>query len=428
MWNVTCMLTNIVTKRFVCFSLEKLGSTTKSFVPSQRYLPTNTFARSYSKNRFFQNLVDSIKQEYDKDVELKENIKKFRKETKELEDSDTLKKVRHKFEEISRETSQSTEILNETLGKVKTKISETAEELSKSEVGKVAGKISGGISDAAKQASESETFKKVQQGLQNIAQGSGSAPLSLYRSPTVLRMRKEPLDPEAEKIIEANTEATTLIMHKDSKWNKQWESFKNSKVGERISEMKMKYDESDNIFIRGSRFVSDKISGVAGGVFGGTDISKVMTEIERIQPGFSAQSFLDICRIDIIPNLLEAIAKGNDEIVKDWCSEAPYNQLMLPWKEQEKRGYQYDVKIIDLDHLDIAGATKVDSGPVLVVSFQTQQIVVVRNSKGDIIDGDENQVNRVYHVWALCRDLEELDPRAAWKVIDQHSSSAPMLL
>jgi len=80
--------------------------------------------RTYSRKGFIQTLVETVKQEYDKDTELKENIKKFRKETKELEDSETLKKVRHKFEEISRETSQNTEVIQETLGKVKTKISE----------------------------------------------------------------------------------------------------------------------------------------------------------------------------------------------------------------------------------------------------------------------------------------------------------------
>ena len=80
--------------------------------------------RTYSRKGFFQNLVETVKQEYDKDTELKENIKKFRKETQELEDSETLKKVRHKFEEISRETSQNTEVIHETLEKVKTKISE----------------------------------------------------------------------------------------------------------------------------------------------------------------------------------------------------------------------------------------------------------------------------------------------------------------
>jgi len=28
--------------------------------------------------------------------------------------------------------------------------------------------------------------------------------------------------------------------------------------------MKMRFDESDNLFVRGSRFVTDKISGIAG--------------------------------------------------------------------------------------------------------------------------------------------------------------------
>ena len=82
--------------------------------------------RTYARKGFFQNLADTLKQEYDKDTELKENIKKFRKETQELEDSETLKKVRHKFEEISKETTQNTEIIQETLTKVKSKISEVS--------------------------------------------------------------------------------------------------------------------------------------------------------------------------------------------------------------------------------------------------------------------------------------------------------------
>lgn len=35
---------------------------------------------------------------------------------------------------------------------------------------------------------------------------------------------------------------------------------------------------------------------------------------------------------------------------------------------------------------------------------------------------------KVYHVWALCRDMQELNPRAAWRLIDQSMSASPMLL
>lgn len=47
-----------------------------------------------------------------------------------------------------------------------------------------------------------------------------------------LRKRKDNPFGEVEREIEANTDATNIVMHKDSVWNQQWESFKNSKVGE----------------------------------------------------------------------------------------------------------------------------------------------------------------------------------------------------
>uniref|UniRef100_H2Z0R5 Mitochondrial import inner membrane translocase subunit TIM44 n=1 Tax=Ciona savignyi TaxID=51511 RepID=H2Z0R5_CIOSA len=385
--------------------------------------------RDYSNKRsFLENFVETIKQEYNKDPELKESIKKFREEAKELEDSEALKQARKKFKEIEKETSQNTEILQETFGKIKSKVSETAEDLSASEVGKAAGRFSEGISDAARRAADSEALKKVQSSFNTIAQGTGVAPESLYQPPSMLRMRKQEFSVDSEREFQANTEATNVVMHKDSVWNQQWESFKTSKVGESISEMKMRFDESDNFFVRGSRFLTDKISGVAGSLLGGTDISKVMTEISKIDPEFSAQGFLDFCRFEVIPNLLEAIAQGNDKIVKDWCSEAPYNQLMFPAKQAQQIGCKYELTTVDLDHIDIAGATKVDQGPVLVISFQTQQIMVVRNKKGEVVEGNSDQIMRVYHVWALCRDIEELDRMAAWKIIDQSMSASPMLL
>lgn len=47
-----------------------------------------------------------------------------------------------------------------------------------------------------------------------------------------------------------------------------------------------------------------------------------MTDIAKVDPNFSAQSFLDFCKNDVIPNVLEAIAQNKEDIVKDWCSEA----------------------------------------------------------------------------------------------------------
>ena len=61
---------------------------------------------------------------------------------------------------------------------------------------------------------------------------------------------------------------------------------------------------------------------IKGGIFGGTEVSKIGTEIIKIEPNFSTHNFIRFCRYDVIPNLLESIAQEKEEIVKDWCSEA----------------------------------------------------------------------------------------------------------
>ena len=52
---------------------------------------------SQRKAGFFQELVDNVKQGFDKNKELKQNIKQFREEAKKLEQSDALKEARSKF-------------------------------------------------------------------------------------------------------------------------------------------------------------------------------------------------------------------------------------------------------------------------------------------------------------------------------------------
>lgn len=101
--------------------------------------------------------------------------------------------------------------------------------------------------------------------------------------------------------------------------------------------MKMKYDESDNAFIRASRLLTDKVtdllgewaapgpsphspsrrwegvpgphptrgSAAPGGLFSKTEMSEVLTEILRVDPAFDKDRFLQQCENDIIPNVLE---------------------------------------------------------------------------------------------------------------------------
>lgn len=57
-----------------------------------------TSSQVYRENKgFFSKFVENIRSEFDKNKEIKENIKKFKEEKRKFEQSDALKEARKKF-------------------------------------------------------------------------------------------------------------------------------------------------------------------------------------------------------------------------------------------------------------------------------------------------------------------------------------------
>ena len=116
--------------------------------------------------------------------------------------------------------------------------------------------------------------------------------------------------------------------------------------------------------------------------------------------------------------MLEAIIRGDTVILKDWCYEGAYNVLTTPINEVKRLNYRLDSRILDVHNFDVVTGSIMDQGPMLLISFESQQINVVRDSNGNVIEGNPDKCLRIRNHWALCRDQSELNPWAAWRVID----------
>lgn len=202
-----------------------------------------------------------------------------------------------------------------------------------------------------------------------------------------------------------------------------WQNFKNNNTTiNKILDWKIQYDESDNPVVRASRFVTDTVTDIVGGLFQKTELSETLTEICKLDPSFNKEEFIRLCERDIIPNILEAIIRGELEILRDWCHEAPYNVISTPLKEALTRGLIFNSKILDIDKTDLIMGKMMEQGPVLIISFQAQQIICMCDKNGTVVEGDPEKILRVNYVWALCRDATELNPRAAWKLLDMSAN------
>ncbi|XP_054835313.1 mitochondrial import inner membrane translocase subunit TIM44 [Eublepharis macularius] len=404
--------------------------------------------RCYSsggRKGFISGFVENIKQELAKNKEMKESIKKFRDEAKKLEESDALQEARRKYKTIESETVKTSEVIKKKFGEITGTVKEGLDEVSKSDIGR---KIKEGVEEAAKTAKQSaETvsrggeklgrtaaFKAISQGVETVRKEIDESVLGQtgpYKRPERLRKRTEFSGDriKEERVFEANEEAMGVVLHKDSKWSQQWKEFKdNNVVFNRFFEMKMKYDESDNAIIRASRAVTDKVTGFIGGLFSKTEMSEVLTEVLRVDPTFDKDQFLKQCENDIIPNILEAMITGDLDILKDWCYESTYSQLAHPIQQAKATGLRFCSKILDIDNVDLAMGKMMEQGPVLIITFQAQLVMVIENQQGAVVEGNPDKVLRMLYVWALCRDPDELNPYAAWRLLDISASSTEQIL
>ncbi|XP_067619834.1 mitochondrial import inner membrane translocase subunit TIM44 isoform X2 [Eurosta solidaginis] len=368
---------------------------------------------------------------------MKENIKKFREEAQKLEQSDALQSARQKFNIVESEAQKSSSILKEQLGSIKDKVSDVLDEASKSDIARKASKISEEISKTAKGVSDTITekgekigqtsaFQAISSTTEMIRQEIGSHSINsrVYRSPRTLRKRIEVEPSNDDRVVEPNADVTGVELHKDSKFYQSWEDFKNNNAYvNKVLDWKLKYDESENPVIRASRLLTDKVSDVMGGLFSKTELSETLTELCRIDPNFDQKQFLRDCETDIIPNILEAMVRGNLEILKDWCFESTYNIIATPISQAIKSGMYLDSKILDIENIDLAMGKVMDQGPVLIVTFQAQQIMCVRDRSHHVVEGDPDKVMRVNYVWVLCRDPNELNSKAAWRLMELSANS-----
>lgn len=387
---------------------------------------------------FLSRIVTNLKSEFEKNKEMKENLKKFREEAQKLEHSDALQSARKKFNVVESEASKSGEMLKERFGSIKERVSDVLDEAAKTELAKKAGQIgeelsrsakgvSDTISEKSKQLGQTGTFQSISQASEMVRNEMNTQGIenSVYRSPEKLRKRVQTRAEDDSKVFEANTDATGIELHKDSKFYQSWENFKNNnQYVNKVLDWKMKYEESENPVIRASRLLTDKVSDVMGNLFSKTELSETLTEICKIDPNFDAKQFIRDCENDIIPNVLEAMVRGELDILKDWCFESTYSIIATPIAQAQKLGYYLDSKILDIENVELVMGKVMEQGPVLIITFQTQQIMCVRNAKKEVVEGDPEKVMRVNYVWVLCRDPEELNSKAAWRLMELSANSS----
>ena len=415
-----------------------------NIVPCQLQVECLSTDRQQKPKGLFGKFIDNIKEGFARDKDMQENIKKFQEQAEKLEESSAFKTAKKQFGVLGTAKEKTTEGLSKLSSVLKDggeQLSESASKVVKDmkmsetfkkgqqvseELGKSAQEAFTKVKEQSEELGKTEAGKTVTKGLKTVKEdlfdpiAEKSKP---FQRPETLRRRTAPKSESEmklkEKRIEANEDATGVVLHRDSVWYQQWKNFKdNNSVVNGLFDLKMKYDESDNLLIRATRTVTDKVGDIFQDVLSQSDMAKTLAEITKIDPSFNKDNFLHECEYDIIPTVLQAYINRDLELLQDWCHEGTYSVLAAQIEQNKAAGIKVETRILDIRDVDLALAKIMEQGPVLILTFSAQQTMCAIDARGKVIEGGEDKIELIHYVWAMCRDQTILQHEQAWKVLE----------
>ncbi|CAH6720723.1 mitochondrial import inner membrane translocase subunit Tim44p [[Candida] jaroonii] len=370
---------------------------------------------------------DTFKKEVQKSSELKENIKALQDETGRLGESDAFKKAKEAYDKAQKGGSAAGKIAS----KAAEQVGDVAYKAWESDVGKGVRKtvkVGAEVADKAFEPVRKTTvYKNVSEVIDD---GSSTAYGGFLTKEQRERLRQKELQERIKSgkvwrpVQDEENQRTDLVAteHKvqGPKISEKWENFKlTSPVGKGFVLLKEKWEDSENGLISLVRTVIEKVVGF----FAETEQAKVIKQFRAMDPNFRLTDFQKTLTNYIVPELLDAYVKNEEETLKNWLSEAPFNVWKATNKQFVQQGVFSDSKILDIRGVEIVTCKLLQPSnvPVVVVSCRAQEIHLYRNVKsGKVAAGTEDNIQLSTYAMVFTRNPEEFanEVTDGWKVLE----------
>jgi predicted lipid-binding transport protein (Tim44 family) len=140
--------------------------------------------------------------------------------------------------------------------------------------------------------------------------------------------------------------------------------------------------------------------------------------IRAADPGFEPIGFTGGARAAFTA-IVEAFARGDTASLRPLLDGATYASFEAAIRGRIERNEKAETTLIGFEASDIAAAELQGSNAVVTVRFVSEQINVVRNAEGQIVDGNPNEVQKVVDLWTFRRDTTSGGPN--WQLIKTES-------
>ena len=136
--------------------------------------------------------------------------------------------------------------------------------------------------------------------------------------------------------------------------------------------------------------------------------------IQAADPNFVPEAFLGGAR-RAFEMVLEAFAEGDVETLRNLLNDDVFANFKAAIEDRQAAGERLETDVVSFIDIAIDEAALNGREAAVTVRFVTEQVNLVSNADGEIVEGNPEQTVRVVDLWTFARDVRARDPN--WRLV-----------
>jgi len=140
-----------------------------------------------------------------------------------------------------------------------------------------------------------------------------------------------------------------------------------------------------------------------------TPLAAGLNQVKRADKSFDEAEIIEGART-AFEWVIDAFAKGDAKTLRPLLSNDVYGDFSGAIEERENAGQKLETTLVGITATEIIEAELQGRTAFVTIKFVSEQVNVVRDSDGEVVDGDPNHVTKITDIWTFARNTRSRDP------------------
>ena len=159
----------------------------------------------------------------------------------------------------------------------------------------------------------------------------------------------------------------------------------------------------------------DRSMAEAGDPNAAPSLAAGLTQVRIADPSFDANRFVEGAG-RAFQMIVEAFSQGDSNTLRPLLGDDLFDDFGTEIRRRNAEGEVHETRIVRLREAEILEAGVDGRAATVTVKFVTDQINLVRDETGEVVDGDPETPIDVTDIWTFARDIRSPDPN--WALVE----------